>query len=38
MIYSFVARDAGLFQKHGIDPKLVVFDSGSGAGPSCPGR
>ena len=23
MIYSFVARDAGLFQKHGIDPKLV---------------
>ena len=29
MIYSFVARDAGLFQKHGIEPKLVVFDSGS---------
>ena len=29
MIYSFVARDAGLFKKHGIEPKLVVFDSGS---------
>jgi NitT/TauT family transport system substrate-binding protein len=29
MIYSFVARDAGLFIKNGIDPKLVVFDSGS---------
>jgi NitT/TauT family transport system substrate-binding protein len=29
MIYSFVAKDAGLFQKHGIDPRLVVFDSGS---------
>lgn len=29
MIYSFVGRDAGFFLKHGIDPKLVVFDSGS---------
>ena len=29
MIYSFVGRDAGLFVKHGIDPKIVVFDSGS---------
>lgn len=29
MIYSFVARDAGLFEKHGIDPRLIVFDSGS---------
>lgn len=29
MIYSFVARDAGLFKKYGIEPKLVVFDSGS---------
>jgi len=29
MIYSFIARDAGLFLKHGIEPKLVVFDSGS---------
>src|SRR5574342_28662 len=29
MIYSFVARDAGLFKKHHIDPKLVIFDSGS---------
>jgi NitT/TauT family transport system substrate-binding protein len=29
MIYSFVGRDAGLFLKHGIDPKLVIFDSGS---------
>ena len=29
MIYSFVARDAGLFKKYDIEPKLVVFDSGS---------
>ena len=29
MIYSFVARDAGLFKKYNIEPKLVVFDSGS---------
>ena len=29
MIYGFVARDAGLFQKYGVDPKIVVFDSGS---------
>lgn len=29
MIYSFVARDAGLFQKYGIDPRVVVFDAGS---------
>jgi NitT/TauT family transport system substrate-binding protein len=29
MIYAFVARDAGFYQKYGIDPKLVVFDSGS---------
>jgi len=29
MIYAFVARDAGLFQKYGVDPKLVIFDSGS---------
>lgn len=29
MVYGFVARDAGLFQKHGVDPKIVVFDSGS---------
>jgi len=29
MIYSFVARDAGLFQKHGVDPRVVLFDAGS---------
>ena len=29
MIYSFVTRDAGLFKKYGIEPQLVVFDSGS---------
>jgi len=29
MIYSFVARDAGLLKKYDIEPKLVVFDSGS---------
>jgi ABC-type nitrate/sulfonate/bicarbonate transport system substrate-binding protein len=29
MIYSFIARDAGLFKKYDIEPKLVIFDSGS---------
>jgi len=29
MIYSFTAKDAGLFRKYGIDPRLVVFDAGS---------
>ena len=29
MIYSFIARDAGIFKKYDIEPKLVVFDSGS---------
>src|ERR671910_648581 len=29
MVYSFVARDAGLFQKHGLDARVVVFDAGS---------
>jgi len=29
MVYSFVARDAGLFQKYGIDPRLVLFEAGS---------
>jgi NitT/TauT family transport system substrate-binding protein len=29
MIYSFVGREAGLYQKHGIDPRVVLFDAGS---------
>ncbi len=29
MVYSFVARDAGLWQKYGVDPRVVVFDAGS---------
>ena len=29
MIYSFVARDSGMFKKHGVEPRLVIFDSGS---------
>lgn len=29
MIYSFIARDAGLLKKYDIEPKLVIFDSGS---------
>ena len=29
MVYSFVARDAGLWQKYGIDPRVVVFEAGS---------
>ena len=29
MVYSFVARDAGLWQKYGVDPRVVLFDAGS---------
>jgi NitT/TauT family transport system substrate-binding protein len=29
MVYSFVARDAGLLRKHGLDARIVVFDAGS---------
>ena len=29
MVYSFVARDAGFFQKYGLDARIVVFDAGS---------
>lgn len=29
MVYAFVARDAGLFQKYGLDVRIVVFDAGS---------
>ena len=29
MVYAFVARDAGLWQKYGIDPRVVLFDAGS---------
>ena len=29
MVYSFVARDAGVLQKYGFDARIVVFDAGS---------
>ena len=29
MVYAFVARDAGFFQKYGLDVRIVVFDAGS---------
>lgn len=29
MVYSFVARDAGFWHKHGIDARVVIFDAGS---------
>jgi NitT/TauT family transport system substrate-binding protein len=29
MIYSFVARDFGFWQRHGIDARVVIFDAGS---------
>src|SRR5262245_64243735 len=29
MVYAFVARDAGLFKKYGLDVRIVVFDAGS---------
>ena len=28
-IHSFISRDAGLFRKYGLDPKLIVFQAGS---------
>ena len=29
MVYSFVTRDAGFWQKYGLDARIVVFESGS---------
>ncbi|MET0502155.1 MAG: ABC transporter substrate-binding protein [Candidatus Binatia bacterium] len=29
MVYCFLTRDAGLWQKYGIDARVVVFDAGS---------
>ena len=29
MIYAFVARDLGFWQRHGIDARVVIFDAGS---------
>ena len=29
MVYAFVGRDAGFFQKYGLDTRIVVFDAGS---------
>src|SRR3954451_13731401 len=29
LIHPFVSKDAGIFQKHGIDARLVVFEGGS---------
>jgi NitT/TauT family transport system substrate-binding protein len=29
LIHPFIARDAGLFQKHGLDPRLVLFEGGT---------
>ena len=29
MVYSFVTRDAGFWQKYGLDARVVVFESGS---------
>lgn len=29
MVYSFVARDAGLWQKYGVDSRVVLFEAGS---------
>ena len=29
MIYSFLARDVGLWQKYGLDPQVVLFEAGS---------
>jgi len=29
MMYAFVTRDAGLWQKHNSDPRVVIFEAGS---------
>ena len=29
LTHPFIARDAGMFQKYGIDPRLVIFEGGS---------
>src|SRR3954470_7672278 len=29
LVYAFIARDAGFWQKYGVDAKVVVFESGS---------
>jgi NitT/TauT family transport system substrate-binding protein len=29
LVYAFIARDAGFWQKYGIDAKVVVFEAGS---------
>ena len=29
MVYSFVTRDAGFWQKYGLDARVIVFESGS---------
>ena len=29
MVYSFVARDAGLWRKYGVDARVVLFEAGS---------
>ncbi|MGH7784660.1 MAG: ABC transporter substrate-binding protein, partial [Candidatus Binatia bacterium] len=29
LVYAFIARDTGLWQKYGIDAKVVVFEAGS---------
>jgi len=29
MMYAFVTRDAGLWQKHNSDPRIVIFEAGS---------
>jgi ABC-type nitrate/sulfonate/bicarbonate transport system substrate-binding protein len=29
MVYAFVARDAGLLRKYGLDARIVIFDAGS---------
>jgi NitT/TauT family transport system substrate-binding protein len=29
LVHSFIAKEAGLFQKHGLDARIVVFEGGS---------
>ena len=29
LVYAFIARDAGFWQKHGVDARVVVFEAGS---------
>ena len=34
LVHAFISKEAGLFQKYGLDARLVVFEGGLIVGPS----